>query len=47
MRDNAHDIDAFLATYADDAQLFEHPAKLLARGQAEMRGSTSRPVQRA
>ena len=34
---NAHNIDAFLATYADDAQLFEHPAKLLASGQTEMR----------
>ncbi len=34
---NAHDIAAFLATYADDAQIFEHPAKLLASGQAEMR----------
>ena len=34
---NARDIDAFLATYAVDAQLFEHPAKLLARGQGELR----------
>ena len=34
---NAHDITAFLAAYADDAQLFEHPAKLLASGQAAMR----------
>jgi hypothetical protein len=34
---NARNINAFLATYADDAQLFEHPAKLLASGQAEMR----------
>lgn len=34
---NAHDIDAFLATYADDAQLFEHPAKLLASGLAQLR----------
>jgi hypothetical protein len=34
---NARNIDAFLATYAADAQLFEHPAKLLASGQAEMR----------
>lgn len=34
---NARNIDAFLATYAVDAQLFEHPAKLLASGQAEMR----------
>ena len=34
---NAHNIDAFLATYAVGAQLFEHPAKLLASGQAELR----------
>jgi len=34
---NARDLDALLATYADDAELFEHPAKLLARGTAELR----------
>ena len=34
---NARSIDAFLATYTDDAQLFEHPAKLLASGLAQMR----------
>ena len=34
---NAHDIDAFVATYADDAQIFEHPAKLLAEGPAQLR----------
>ncbi len=34
---NARDIDAFLATYAEDAQLFEHPAKLLATGSVQMR----------
>lgn len=34
---NARDIDALLATYADDAQLFEHPAKLLASGAAQLR----------
>ena len=34
---NAREIDALLATYADDAQLFEHPAKLLASGAAELR----------
>jgi hypothetical protein len=34
---NARDMDALLAVYADDAQLFEHPAKLLARGSAELR----------
>jgi hypothetical protein len=34
---NAHDIDGFLATYSADAQLFEHPSKLLASGHAELR----------
>jgi hypothetical protein len=34
---NARDIAALLAVYADDAQLFEHPAKLVARGSAELR----------
>ena len=34
---NARDIDALLAVYAEDAQLFEHPAKLLASGSAEIR----------
>jgi hypothetical protein len=34
---NARDIDAFLLTYADDAELFELPDKLLARGAAELR----------
>ncbi len=34
---NAKDIAALLATYADDAELFEHPAKLLARGAAALR----------
>lgn len=34
---NAHDLDAWLATYADDAQQFEHPAKPLAAGHAAMR----------
>jgi hypothetical protein len=34
---NARDLDAFLATYAEDAQLFEHPSKLLASGVAQMR----------
>lgn len=34
---NARDIDAFLATYTEDAQLFEHPAKLLASGVTQMR----------
>ncbi|HLP76090.1 MAG TPA: nuclear transport factor 2 family protein, partial [Candidatus Paceibacterota bacterium] len=34
---NAHDIEALMATYADDAQQFEHPAKLLANGAKEIR----------
>jgi len=34
---NARDLDALLAIYADDAQMFEHPAKLLASGTAAFR----------
>jgi len=34
---NARDVDALLAIYADDAALFEHPDKLLARGTAALR----------
>ena len=34
---NAHDIEAFVATYADDVQLFELPDKVLMRGSAELR----------
>lgn len=34
---NARDIDAFVGTYTEDAQLFEHPAKLLAAGSAQLR----------
>lgn len=34
---NAKDIDAFMRTWWDDAQLFEHPAKLVASGAAEIR----------
>jgi hypothetical protein len=34
---NAHDIDALMAAYAEDIELFEHPAKLLARGAAQVR----------
>ena len=29
---NARDLDALLAAYADDAQMFEHPSKLVAGG---------------
>jgi len=34
---NARDLNAFLATYAKDAQLFEHPATLLASGADQLR----------
>ncbi len=34
---NARDIEALLRIYADDAQMFEHPFKLLAAGSAELR----------
>jgi hypothetical protein len=34
---NARDIDAFMATWTSDAQYFEHPARLLASGTAEIR----------
>lgn len=34
---NAKDVAALVATYTDDAELFEHPDKLLARGAAALR----------
>jgi hypothetical protein len=34
---NAHDLDALVATYAEGASLFEHPATLLATGAAALR----------
>ena len=34
---NLRDVDALLAVYAEDAQLFEHPSTLLATGSAELR----------
>src|SRR3954467_3183474 len=34
---NARDLEAILSTYADDAQQFEHPSRLLATGSAELR----------
>lgn len=34
---NARDLDALMATYAGDAQQFEHPDKLLASGAAQIR----------
>lgn len=34
---NAHDIDAFMEWWADDAQYYEFPSRLLANGAAEIR----------
>jgi hypothetical protein len=34
---NARDLDALLAIYADDAEVFEHPATLVAKGTAALR----------
>lgn len=34
---NARDMEGLLAIYADDAEQFEHPSKLLARGSAQLR----------
>ncbi len=34
---NARDVDALLATYAVDARLYEHPAKLIAEGAPVLR----------
>jgi hypothetical protein len=34
---NAHDVEAWLATYVENGQQFEHPAKLLASGSAQLR----------
>jgi hypothetical protein len=34
---NAKDLDALVAVYADEAEMFEHPAKLLAKGKGELR----------
>jgi hypothetical protein len=34
---NARDIDALMATYTNDIELFEHPSKLLASGAAQVR----------
>jgi len=34
---NARDLTAFLDTYSDDAQLFEWPDKLLARGRSQLK----------
>lgn len=34
---NAHDLEALLHVYAEDARVFEHPATLLASGSAQLR----------
>ncbi len=34
---NARDVEALLRIYHQDAQMFEHPAKLVASGSAELR----------
>ncbi|MFN8288703.1 MAG: amidohydrolase family protein [Chitinophagaceae bacterium] len=34
---NAHDLDAFLAPYADDVELYQFPGKLLYKGKEKMR----------
>jgi hypothetical protein len=34
---NARDIEALLAIHVDDAQMFEHPSKLLAAGSTQLR----------
>lgn len=34
---NAHDVEALLRVYADDAEMYEHPAKLVARGSSGLR----------
>jgi putative hydrolase of HD superfamily len=34
---NQRDLDALLATYAEDAQQFEHASKLLARGRNQIK----------
>jgi hypothetical protein len=34
---NDHDTEALMAIYAEDANLFEHPSKLLASGSAQLR----------
>ena len=33
---NAHDIRAFLATYASEAEIYEYPARLLMKGAAQI-----------
>ena len=42
---NARNLDAWLSTYAEDAQQYEFPAKLLASGHAEIRARTESRLQ--
>jgi hypothetical protein len=44
---NARDVEALLAVYAGDAQMFEHPSKLAAQGAEELRGRFSLRFQEA
>jgi hypothetical protein len=39
---NAHDIDAFLATYSDDIELYDFPEKLRLKGKPAMRARYTR-----
>jgi hypothetical protein len=34
---NRRDVDALLAVYADDAEMYEHPSKLVAKGSSALR----------
>ena len=38
---NARDMEAWIATYSEDAQQFEHPNKLLTAGHAEIKARTA------
>src|SRR5688572_19321732 len=42
---NARDLDALMATYAEDAEQFEHPSQLLARGAAQIRERSAQRLQ--
>ena len=42
---NQRDVDAWLATYAQDAQQFQFPSTLLASGHAEIRARTAARLQ--
>ena len=42
---NARDLDALMRTYADDAQQFEHPGKLVASGHEQIRARMAQRLQ--